>query len=221
MTELVEFQNGKHEQAVVYNAAGRAIRYVVFGARDLKRVVFYSHGFPASRVEAGLAHTAARERGITVVALDRPGFGGSAWYGERSFQDWADDVVTVANHLGVERFGVLGVSGGTPTAVAAAGALSERVTKLVIVSGMGPLAGREVLAGMNIGNRALLELGLCMPNVARYSIALIARLRSTTSLSRPRDYEKARGRSVVCKKYKGSLVARCEGRCDRILFVTY
>lgn len=112
MTELVEFQNGKHEQAVVYNAAGRAIRYVVFGARDLKRVVFYSHGFPASRVEAGLAHTAARERGITVVALDRPGFGGSAWYGERSFQDWADDVVTVANHLGVERFGVLGVSGG-------------------------------------------------------------------------------------------------------------
>ena len=176
MTELVESQNGKHEQAVVYNAAGRAIRYVVFGARDLKRVVFYSHGFPASRVEAGLAHTAARERGITVVALDRPGFGGSAWYGERSFQDWADDVVTVANHLGVERFGVLGVSGGTPTAVAAAGALSERVTKLVIVSGMGPLAGREVLAGMNIGNRALLELGLCMPSVARYSIALIARL---------------------------------------------
>ena len=159
----------------VKNISGRSIQFVVFGAPESERVVFYSHGFPASRMEASIAHQTALELGLSIVALDRPGFGGSEWYRERSFQDWADDVVTVADHLGVQRFGVLGVSGGTPTAIAAAAALGERVTKLVVVSGMGPLYDRQVLRGMNVGNRALLELGLVVPSVAKLSIAVIAR----------------------------------------------
>ena len=166
--------SSERKLSVVRNEAGRAVRYAVFGAPTSERVVFYSHGFPASRVEAGIAHQVALDCGLSIVALDRPGFGGSEWYGNREFRDWADDVVAVANHLGIKRFGVLGVSGGTPTAVAAAALLKDRVTKLVVVSGMGPLSGRKVLRGMNFGNRLLLELGLMLPRIARCAIALIA-----------------------------------------------
>ena len=59
---------------------GRVVHCSIIGAADLQKVVFYSHGFPASRIEATVAHREAQARGITVVALDRPGFGRSEWY---------------------------------------------------------------------------------------------------------------------------------------------
>ena len=159
----------KHER-IITHPTGRAIRCALFGARDLRKVVFYSHGFPASRVEALAAHQAASERGLTIVALDRPGFGGSEWYAGRSFEDWAGDVELVANELGIERFSILGVSGGTPTAVAAAGLLAKRTNTLVVVSGVGPLVGRASLQGMNFANRGFLLLGKYVPPVARAGI---------------------------------------------------
>jgi pimeloyl-ACP methyl ester carboxylesterase len=149
------------------HATGRIVQCGIFGARDMRKVVFYSHGFPASRIEAFAAHQAASARGLTIIALDRPGFGGSDWYEGRQFEDWAGDVELVANELGVQRFSILGVSGGTPTAVAAAGALPERVTSLVIVSGIGPVVGGSSLRGMNLANRAFLHLGITVPALAR------------------------------------------------------
>jgi pimeloyl-ACP methyl ester carboxylesterase len=165
----------KHDQTIRH-PTGRVVQYSIFGASDLQKVVFYSHGFPASRVEAVIAHRAALERGVTLVALDRPGFGASQWYPERSFEDWAGDVRLVADHLGVERFSVLGVSGGTPTAVAAAGAMPERVLSLVIVSGIAPVVNVDSLRGMNLSNKGLLLLGRHVPWLARWSVWGIAQL---------------------------------------------
>lgn len=153
---------------------GRGVRGSVFGARDLATVVFYSHGFPASRIEAAVAHRVAKDFGLTIVALDRPGFGGSDWYAHRQFEDWATDVELVANHLNVEKFAILGVSGGTPTAVAAAARLTDRVTSLGIVSGIGPLHDPHSFDGMNIANRGLLKLAQVSPSFGRWSIGTIA-----------------------------------------------
>jgi pimeloyl-ACP methyl ester carboxylesterase len=127
-------------------------------------------------VEAVIAHRAALERGLTIIALDRPGFGSSEWYPGRRFEDWAGDVKLVADHLKVERFSVLGVSGGTPTAVAVAAALPERVTSLVVVSGVGPLVGADVLDGMNCVNRVLLAAGRRMPWLAQAFVGGLAHL---------------------------------------------
>lgn len=173
MTESSSHQ--KHE-FVVRHPNGRAVRGSVVGARDLQQVVFYSHGFPASRIEASIAHRAALERGITIVALDRPGFGGSDWYPERRFEDWVQDVELAADHLGVSRFAVLGVSGGTPTAVAVAALLPDRVTSLVVVSGVGPIRGSQSLRGMNLINRMLIILGRRLPGLARWSVWGLANL---------------------------------------------
>jgi pimeloyl-ACP methyl ester carboxylesterase len=165
---------------IVRHPDGRSVGAVLVGSPELKDVVFYSHGFPASRLEASIAHRAASERGISIVSLDRPGFGLSEWYAERRFEDWASDVSLIADHLGIERFSILGVSGGTPTAVAAAAKLSDRVVSLTIVSGVGPipshLSGQGALAGMNPANRVLLVLGRRFPTLGRCLVGVLARL---------------------------------------------
>jgi pimeloyl-ACP methyl ester carboxylesterase len=164
----------RENEGVLAHSNGRRIHYAVLGARDFKKVVFYSHGFPACRLEASIAHGAARELGMTVVAIDRPGFGGSEWYENRRFEDWATDVSLVADHHSIERFGVLGVSGGTPTAIAAAAILGDRVSGLSVVSGIAPLHDPEAMSGMNWANRGLLSLGRRYTWLGRWSVGAVA-----------------------------------------------
>ena len=51
----------------------------------------------------------------------------------------ARDVLELADALALDRFGVVAWSGGVPGAVATAFAAPERVTRLALVSGPGPL----------------------------------------------------------------------------------
>ena len=166
----------REHEGVVAHEGGRRVQFAVLGARDLAKVVFYSHGFPACRLEASIAHGVARELGLTVVALDRPGFGGSDWYAKRRIEDWADDVRLVARNLGVAQYGILGVSGGTPTAVAAAALLPQEVTRLAVVSGVAPMHDPQALAGMHWVNRGLLKVGQRFSWLGDLSIGAIATL---------------------------------------------
>lgn len=166
----------EQREVAIRHRDGRKVNYTIVGAGDLQKVVFYSHGFPASRIEAAVAQREAERLGITVVALDRPGFGASEWYPGRRFEDWSRDVVLVADHLKIARFGVLGVSGGTPTAVAAAGVLAGRVASLTIVSGVGPLTRGGSMAGMNPVNRAFLSLGRRLPWLGEKVVWSVAQL---------------------------------------------
>ena len=59
--------------------------------------------------------------------MKRPGGTGSAPLAGRTTADWADDVAALADHLGVERFAVMGLSSGGPYAVACASLLGDRV----------------------------------------------------------------------------------------------
>ncbi|CAL1239146.1 alpha/beta fold hydrolase [Candidatus Methylocalor cossyra] len=103
------------------------------------RAVLYCHGFPACRKEAALVATAARRQGARIVAPDRPGYGLSDWWPERTFADWPGDVAQLADALGWGRFAVLAVSGGAPYGLALAHGLGERVESLTIVAGLGPV----------------------------------------------------------------------------------
>src|SRR5690348_4059248 len=98
---------------------GRSVGYAEFGL-PTGRPVVYCHGFPASRLEAQFTHSSARKFGARIVALDRPGYGLSTFVPGRQIKDWALDVSEVADALELERFAVLGVSGGAPYALACA-----------------------------------------------------------------------------------------------------
>jgi len=80
------------------------------------------------------------------VALDLPGHGRS---GHRPagtlyhFIDYIPDVLAAADALGWERFALLGHSLGAGIASFVAAAAPERVQRLVMIDGIGPVAGAE------------------------------------------------------------------------------
>ncbi len=116
---------------------GRLLGYAEYGD-PAGRPVFYFHGFPGSRLEAQLSHAMAEERGVRVIAVDRPGYGLSDFKPGRTIGQWPEDVVALADALGLERFAVIGVSGGGPYAAACALKIPERVTGVAVVSGSPP-----------------------------------------------------------------------------------
>jgi pimeloyl-ACP methyl ester carboxylesterase len=98
--------------------------------------LLYMHGTPSCHLEAeafGVGQ-AARRLGIRVVVADRPGMSESSFQRGRRVLDWPADVSALADQLGVERFAVLGYSGGVPYAAATDYALGERVRALGLVA---------------------------------------------------------------------------------------
>jgi pimeloyl-ACP methyl ester carboxylesterase len=145
---------------------GRALGFAEYG--DPKgKPVFYCHGFPASRLEAELTASVAARIGVRVVAADRPGFGRSDFRPDRSITDWPDDLGELADRLGIERFAVLGVSGGGPYALACALRLPARLTRVGLVCGLGPLAATGLLREMGWPARVSFGLARRMPLLLR------------------------------------------------------
>ncbi|MFY9975973.1 MAG: alpha/beta fold hydrolase [Chromatiaceae bacterium] len=118
--------------------------------------VVYCHGFPSSRREALLLEPTARGCGVRILAPDRPGCGDSDHQPGRGLDDWAGDVAALADHLGLARFAVLGVSGGAPYALACAWRLPTRVSACALVCPLGPVYLGEILSAMAWPSRLLL-----------------------------------------------------------------
>ncbi len=118
------------------------------------------HGSPGSRrqVLLPMADEVARECGVRLIAPDRPGYGHSTFQPGRKLVDWPSDVTALADHLGIARFAVAGVSGGGPHALVCAALLAERVTRAAVVSGIGPVATPGDTEEMMRMNQLLLSL---------------------------------------------------------------
>jgi pimeloyl-ACP methyl ester carboxylesterase len=151
---------------------GRALGYCEYGAPRGEPVV-YCHGYPASRLQAALAHPLAGRLGLHIVSADRPGFGLSDPQPGRTLLDWPKDVEALADALGLERFAVLGVSGGGPYALACAHALPGRVTAAVVVCGLAPLTAPGVLASANWLARSSFFLARSAPGLLKLFHTLI------------------------------------------------
>ena len=127
---------------------GRSLGYAEYGAQDGKPV-FYFHGFPGSRVDWLLSDSdnSAAELNARIIAVDRPGMGLSDFKRGREILDWPYDVIELAGALQVDRFAVLGFSGGGPYAAACAYKIPERLTTTAIVCGMGPAEAPGIKEG--------------------------------------------------------------------------
>ena len=66
----------------------------------------------------------------------------------RAIADWPDDVRELADALGIERFAVIGISGGGPYAAACAWGLPGRITRAGIISGVAPPDGPGLASGL-------------------------------------------------------------------------
>jgi pimeloyl-ACP methyl ester carboxylesterase len=134
---------------------GRTLGFAEYGRAE-GPVLVYCHGYPGSRLEAAFLSAQATEAQVRVLSLDRPGYGRSSFQEHRSFLDWPHDLVALMEHLGIDRFAIVGVSGGAPYALGCAHQIPERLISCGVVSGIGPL--KLGTSGMSRQNRLVLFL---------------------------------------------------------------
>jgi pimeloyl-ACP methyl ester carboxylesterase len=152
---------------------GRILGYCEYGDPAGRPLMFF-HGLPGSRLSGALFDEPARERGIRVLAVDRPGFGLSDFQPSRRLTGWPTDVAELADALDLERFAVVGVSGGGPYAAVCAWAMPERVSGAGVVSGVGPFQQPDAEEGMGQGNRVLFGMARRAPFLVGLPIRFMA-----------------------------------------------
>ena len=169
------------EPRTVRAADGSVTGYYEFGDPHGRPVVAM-HGTPNSGVGFAWTDAPARERGLRVLAPDRPGVGDSdPWRIERAVTvaDYVDPLRAFADALQLDSFFVLGYSGGGPYALATAQALNRRVIAAAIVSGAGEVGRWANIGDFDATDEWLTRLALHAPAVGRATVGvslLFARL---------------------------------------------
>lgn len=151
----------------------RRLAYAEYGEPNGPSV-FLFHGLPGSRLSWGLVPGNPFPPGLRIIAPDRPGYGRSDPKPHRTVLDWSDDVAELANALEIEKFGVLGVSGGGPGALACAWKMPERLTSVGVVACPAPTNAPDVFEGMSKTNRFFMNLAWRLPWLSTLNVRLLA-----------------------------------------------
>jgi pimeloyl-ACP methyl ester carboxylesterase len=138
--------------------------------------LFLLHGIPVSRLGHEFTDAPAKERGVRVLCPDRPGIGLSDPRPGRTVYGYADDIAAMADALGLERFAVVGLSGGGPYALACGAKLPERVMAVGVMAGVGPLDRHGAREGLTKTDLRLLDLSSRRPLQARLMLGVMAML---------------------------------------------
>src|SRR6266487_105745 len=137
---------------------GRSLAYTDCGAPAGPLVVYF-HGAPTSRLDLAGLEESFSTLGVRVVSPDRPGYGGSSPQNGRGVSDWAQDVAALADHLGAERFAVMGWSSGGPYVAACAALLPERIVTAGVVAGVTDMGWRGAWEGYDQLEATLMRIG--------------------------------------------------------------
>jgi pimeloyl-ACP methyl ester carboxylesterase len=128
-------------------ADGRRLGYAEYGPASGRPVLWF-HGTPGARRQIPpQARHAAQQREVRIVAIERPGVGISTPHLYRRLLDWAGDIEEFASRLGLDRFGIVGLSGGGPYALACAHRLPDRVVATAVLGGVAPAVGADAASG--------------------------------------------------------------------------
>ncbi|WP_219459859.1 alpha/beta fold hydrolase [Nonomuraea rhizosphaerae] len=150
---------------------GRLLSYTEWGDPD-GFPAFYFHGTPSSRLEGALAAGAAARHGFRLIAVDRPGYGRSAYQDGRTVTHWPHDVSALADALDLGEFGAVGHSGAGPYLLACGSLMGpERLRFVGALSPWGPVATPEIRAGLNTLDRLYARLARHTPWAMRISFA--------------------------------------------------
>ena len=173
----------------VRTADGRILAVTEGGDSDGVPVLAH-HGTPGCGVLDKPWVELANRQGVRLVIWDRAGYGGSTRRPGREVAAAAEDAATVADALGIGRFGTWGLSGGGPHALACTALLPERVPAAALLSAVGPYGvdGLDWFAGMGQDN--IEEFGAAVigePELRRY----------LDEASRAREVAIRRGREAV------------------------
>lgn len=148
----------------------RRMAYGIYGAHNATPTIFYFHGTPSSHHEAFLLSGAGRRHGTRIIAASRPGSGGSTFCANAALLDYPEDILALADHLGISRFGIIAVSAGAPYAFACRQRIPRsRLAGMGIVAGIYPVASLGT-AGMKVTSRLMLRIATWFPGIVAWFI---------------------------------------------------
>lgn len=151
---------------IVRTTSGRRVGVYEYGDPN-GRPVFALHGTPACGAGFDWTDAPARERRLRVIAPDRPGIGHSDPVPMTCVADYPAELGALADALAIDRFALLGYSGGGPYALAVARELAERVEVVEIAAGAGEIGAWATLKELSRSDRELTWLAAHVPLVAR------------------------------------------------------
>jgi pimeloyl-ACP methyl ester carboxylesterase len=207
MLELVETPRSR----TLRTAAGRVTGYYEYGDPD-GRPVIVLHGTPACGAGFAWADIRARERGVRLLAPDRPGVGDSEPWAHgtgRTVAEYAPELRSFADALDLGAFAIVGYSGGGPYALAAAHALADRIPAAAVVSGAGQVGVWASVRDFEPTDRLLTQLSDRVPLLANIALAASARaanLAPRTSL-RFAKFEMSRADEAVIAQFPSARAA--------------
>lgn len=124
---------------------GRKIGYGLYGDPKGKPIIVL-HGMLGSRLENAYMDADAKDLGIRIIGIERPGIGWSSPdprpIGQRRVVDHARDVEAIAEHLHLKEYAILGISAGGQYTLGCASALPSSPSKpklkaISVVTGLG------------------------------------------------------------------------------------
>jgi len=151
-------------------ADGRTLAYAEHGDAGGTPVLFF-HGLPGSRLTRHPNESLAADAGVRLFTFDRPGYGRSTAQPGRRIVDWAGDVEQFAREAGLDRFAIVAWSGGAPYALAVARAMRERVTGVVLVAPVAPLAGTSAVDDLSPALRRRVRVARLAPWLVGLSVS--------------------------------------------------
>jgi pimeloyl-ACP methyl ester carboxylesterase len=137
---------------------GRRLEVVEYGDPS-GHPTFFFHGMIGSHHQASFIAEQAGNRGLRLIAPNRPGVGQSELVERKTPLEAVADVEDLAEALGFEMFSLIGISGGTPYLLATLRSLGARIRTVTVLSGMGPIGLPGALKGMRRSHRLGLEIG--------------------------------------------------------------
>jgi pimeloyl-ACP methyl ester carboxylesterase len=158
---------------------GRRLQVLEIGKRG-GFPIFHFHGNGSSRFEILTVQSQAEHLGVRLICPDRPGIGGSDSRPGYQLLDWPDDVVEMADQLGIERFAVEGFSGGAPFALVCAYKIPHRLITCGLIS---PATGPFIQHAGSFALRSKIWMLTHLPWLVRALVRLYMRFSGSDEVS--------------------------------------
>ncbi len=124
--------------------------------------MIYLHEAGSSRLEAGFFDAEARRSGFRIIAVDRPGLGESDPHALMTRATCADDLLQLADQLGLVEFGMLSTGAGSAIALVTAASAPERVKLVLGLSSQLPICNRGERFACRLLRRSFSTLLRCI-----------------------------------------------------------
>ncbi len=151
---------------------GRQLSYAKYGQQDGYPIIFL-HGSPGSRI--AVEEEIYSHLGVEIIYPERPGYGYSSPNPKASFKSWADDIVSLLDHWGIEQIDIAGASAGGAYTLACIAFYPHRFRSATLIGSAAPPQTPNYRKGMFLGNRLAIWLSRYAPFLIRAASGNFAR----------------------------------------------